>query len=220
MWPFVRAELPRAPARVLEIGCGPLGGFVPFMLRDGHRAVGVDPEAPQGSDYAQVEFERYDASDLAGSLDAVVASSSLHHVRDLAEVLDRVASMLRPDGTLLVLEWMTERFDQATAQWCLDRLPATSPEDDPRWMQHAREEWGASGQPWDAYFQGWRREEGLHSGEDMLRALDARFAPRVCTYGPYYFAELDATTAADEQAAIDAGQIQAGSLHYVAGLKG
>src|SRR5262245_30835232 len=98
MWPFVREGLPPAPARVLEIGCGPLGGFVPMMLRDGHRAVGVDPEAPEGPDYAQVEFERYDASDLAGSLDAVVASSSLHHVHDLAEVLDRVASTLRPDG--------------------------------------------------------------------------------------------------------------------------
>ena len=219
MWPFVRDALPAAPARVLEIGCGPLGGFVPMMLHDGHRAVGVDPEAPEGPGYARVEFERYEPPadvDPVGSFDAVVASTSLHHVHDLAEALDRVVTTLRPDGTLILVEWMTERFDQATAQWCFDRLPATSPEDEPRWLEHAREEWAASEQTWDAYFQGWRREEGLHTGEDMLRALDARFEPRVCTYGPYLFAELDATTAADEQAAIDAGQIQATCLHYVA----
>ena len=31
MWPFVREHLPPAPARILELGCGPLGGFVPRM---------------------------------------------------------------------------------------------------------------------------------------------------------------------------------------------
>jgi SAM-dependent methyltransferase len=199
-----------------------------MMLRDGYRAVGVDPEAPEGPDYARVEFEQYEAADpgdsggsggAVGSVDAVVASTSLHHVRDLGEVLDRVMAMLRTDGTLVLVEWVTERFDQATAQWCFDRLPATSPEDEPRWMQHHRDQWASSGQPWDVYLQAWLREEGLHSGVDMLHELDARFEPRVCTYGPYLFAELDATTAADEQAAIDAGHIQATCLHYAAGLR-
>src|SRR5215218_10574824 len=57
VWPFVRRQLPSAPARVLEVGCGPLGGFVPAPLEDGYKAVGVDPEAPEGSDYQQ-EHER------------------------------------------------------------------------------------------------------------------------------------------------------------------
>ena len=30
-WPFVRDHLPVLPARVVELGCGPLGGFVPRM---------------------------------------------------------------------------------------------------------------------------------------------------------------------------------------------
>jgi hypothetical protein len=34
VWPFVRRQLPSAPARVLEVGCGPLGGFVPALLED------------------------------------------------------------------------------------------------------------------------------------------------------------------------------------------
>lgn len=34
LWPSVRAPLPAPPARVLEIGCGPLGGFVPMLRAD------------------------------------------------------------------------------------------------------------------------------------------------------------------------------------------
>jgi SAM-dependent methyltransferase len=215
MWSFVRGELPHAPASVLEIGCGPLGGFVPMMLGDGHRAVGVDPEAPDGPEYAQTEFEHHEPS---GQVDAVVASTSLHHVGDLGEVLDAVTSTLRPEGTLVVVEWATERFDRATAQWCFDRLPAVAPEDEPRWLQHHHDEWAASGRPWDDYLQSWCREAGLHTSRDVLHELDARFERRVCTHGPYLFAELDATTWADEQAAIDAGQIQATGILYAARL--
>ncbi len=79
MWPFVRAWLPSAPARVLEIGCGPLGGFVPALSRGGYDAVGVDPEAPEGPGYHRVQFERYQSPQ---PVDCVVACTSLHHVGD------------------------------------------------------------------------------------------------------------------------------------------
>ncbi len=78
---------------MLEVGCGPLGGFVPLLEPAGYEATGVDPEAPQGSCYRQVEFERYD---LVGQLDAIVACTSLHHVADLGTVLDRVHAALVP----------------------------------------------------------------------------------------------------------------------------
>jgi len=58
VWPFVQDQLPPAPAAVLEIGCGTLGGFVPALGDAGYRAVGVDPDAPEGPDYRRVEFER------------------------------------------------------------------------------------------------------------------------------------------------------------------
>ncbi len=32
LWPLVRTRLPAAPARVVEVGCGPLGGFVPIRI--------------------------------------------------------------------------------------------------------------------------------------------------------------------------------------------
>ena len=60
VWPFVRGQLPPAPATVLEIGCGTVGGFVPALLNSGYDAVGVDPEAPEGPDYRRIEFECYE----------------------------------------------------------------------------------------------------------------------------------------------------------------
>jgi hypothetical protein len=48
------------PARVLDLGCGPLGGFVPFLHSNGCQATGVDPNAPNTPDYHRVEFRRGD----------------------------------------------------------------------------------------------------------------------------------------------------------------
>ena len=45
LWPLVRTRLPAAPARVVEVGCGPLGGFVPMLRADGYDALGIDPPA-------------------------------------------------------------------------------------------------------------------------------------------------------------------------------
>ena len=95
-WPFVRARLPAAPARVAEIGCGPLGGFVPMLHASGYEAVGIDPEAPLGPGYSQVEFEHYD---MPWAADAIVACASLHHVADLGAVLDLVEAALVPGGS-------------------------------------------------------------------------------------------------------------------------
>jgi SAM-dependent methyltransferase len=119
-WPLVKDNLPLAPAGVLEIGCGPLGGFVPDLRKSGYRGVGIDPEAPEGPEYRRVEFERDDSRE---QVDAIVACTSLHHVDDLADVLGRAQTRLAPDGVLVVVEWASERFDEATARWCFDRLP-------------------------------------------------------------------------------------------------
>ena len=95
------------------------------MLRTaGYEAAGVDPEAPQRPGYSRVEFERYDMPQPA---DAIVACTSLHHVADLGAVLDLIDAALVPGGLLVVVEWARERFDEATARWCFDRLPRPAP---------------------------------------------------------------------------------------------
>jgi SAM-dependent methyltransferase len=214
MRPFVRDELPDRPASVVEIGCGLLGGFVPMMARAGHDAVGIDPEAPSGPGFERMEFERYEPP---APVDAVVASTSLHHVADLGMVLDRVAATLTPGGTIIVVEWASERFDLPTARWCFDRLDERDAhEEGEGWLHRLRDEWESSGLDWADYLHRWLQEERLHSGVEILRELDSRFDRQTCIFGPYFFPDLGATTVADEQAAIDSKRIQAGGIHYVA----
>jgi SAM-dependent methyltransferase len=207
-WPFVRAHLPAAPARVVELGCGPLGGFVPQMRLLGYEAIGVDPQAPEAPDYEQTEFERVAVTE---PLDALVACVSLHHVADLDIVLDRITSVLTPGGTVVVVEWAHERFDEATARWCFDRLAAG----EGGWLSHHRDRWRASGLSWDRYFQGWVSDERLHAGRDIVRSLRARFDTKIVGEGSYLFADLGDVNGDDEQAAIDAGVIQATGIRYV-----
>jgi SAM-dependent methyltransferase len=193
----------------MEIGCGPLGGFVPRLAEAGYEATGIDPEAPQGPAYRQAEFEH---SDLPGQVDAIVACTSLHHVADLAEVLDLMHAALVPDGTAVVVEWARERFDEVTARWCFGRLP--EPSHDPGWLFRRHAEWRESGQSWDAYLRCWTQAEGLHAGLDILTGLDARFDCQVLSFGPYFFPDLAGTSEADEQAAIDGELIKANRIDY------
>ena len=215
VWPFVRDWLPAPPAAVAEIGCGPLGGFVPMLRSAGYDASGIDPEAPEGPWYHRVEFER---NQLPGPVAAVVACASLHHVADVGEVLGRAAAALRGGGTMVVIEWARERFDDATARWCFDRLPGPSAEH--AWLRHRHDEWQASGQPWESYCRAWAAEEGLHAGEDIVAELDARFDQRFLGTGPYFFPDLAGVSEADEQAAIDAGEIQPNRIAYVGHRRG
>jgi len=39
---------------VVDIGCGPLGGFVPMLRAKGYDAVGIDPRAPEEPHYRRV----------------------------------------------------------------------------------------------------------------------------------------------------------------------
>ncbi len=211
-WQFVEAALPPAPAEALEIGCGPLGGFVPALLDRGYKAVGVDPEAPDLPGYYRCEFEKYH---VPQPVNALIACTSLHHVADLDVVLDKMAAALVPGGVVVVVEWARERFDEATAQWCFARL-AAAPQAEDNWLHRRRDEHANSGQPWDAYCRSWAEQDGLHTGEKILRGLDTRFERLSCAYGPYFFADLASTSAADEQAAINAGRIQANGIYYTA----
>jgi SAM-dependent methyltransferase len=213
--PFVHARLPPAPASVVEIGCGPLGGFVPELRESGYEAVGVDRNAPEGPDFRHMDFEQFEPS---RPVDAIVASRSLQHVGDIDEILDRVTAALRPGGGIVVAEWAWERFDEPTARWCFARLDP-SPAEEPGWLERRRDGWLASGETWPAYFQGWAVQHGLQRSDRILAGLDARFERTHCDYGPYFFADLSSGSEGDEQAAIDAGEIRATGIRYAGALR-
>ena len=209
MWPVVRMHLPPPPAFVVEIGCGRLGGFVPGLGESGYEAVGVDPAAPEGDGYRQTDFEH---SALAREPDAVIACTSLHHVADPGQVLDKVLSDLAPGGRVIVVEWDWESFDETTARWCFDRLASSGGEG---WLRRRQDEWMASGQPWEDYFHAWASQHGLHSARRILGELDGRFQRLLCRRAPYFFSELSETTEAEELEAINLAGIQAARIDYV-----
>jgi SAM-dependent methyltransferase len=210
VWPTVRSRLPAPPAVVLDLGCGSLGGFVPTLLADGYQAVGIDPEAPDGPSYRRIEFER---SELPDAVDAVVASVSLHHVADPGEVFDRIARALSPGGTVVVLEWDWERFDEASASWGFERLDPSA--EAKGWLHGARERWLVSGLPWATYLREWATGHGLHGAGGLVAGLDERFERVACERGAYLFPELSRTSEADELQAIEAGRIQPLRVDYV-----
>lgn len=213
-WPFVRQQLPEPPATVVELGCGEAGGHLAALLDAGYDALGVDPEAPGRPEYRRIAFEDHVPD---APLDAVIASLSLHHVPDPATVLDHVRELLAPGGTLIVIEWISECFDEATAKWCF-RHEVRDPTQPGAWLAELRGGWTESALSWNVFCQGWLQHHGLHSASTIRRALDTRFVTTHDSNGPYYFPELLDTDATLEQAAIDAGAIRAGCLRY-AGLR-
>ena len=204
VWHVVAAHVPRSAATVLDVGCGPLGGFVPMLAARGHEAKGVDPRAPAGDQY-----ERCSLEDVPVDLhDALVACTSLHHMADLPAAVDALAERVSPTGVLVVVEWAWERFDERTARWCFDRLP-----DEGTWLHVLREGCAATGARWDSYIRDWAGHQGMHAGSEVEAALGERFEIESLGEGPYFFPDLPDVDAADEQEAIALGQIAATAIY-------
>ena len=108
---FVLSQLPPAPRRVLEIGCGD-GELARALTERGYVVVAIDPEAPDGPIFRRTTIE--DFAD-PGSFDAVVASLSLHHVHDLGAALDKVVRLLR--GPLILNEFAWDRLEPMSPEW-------------------------------------------------------------------------------------------------------
>src|SRR5262245_61470673 len=126
------------PARLLEVGCGN-GTFALALAADGYEVTAVDPKAPEGMPFRRMRIEDYDDE---RPFDAVVASLSLHHVDDLRGAVDRIASLLRPGGFVLVDEFARERFTGATARWYhLQRLALAAAGGDAGEVPAAFDDW-------------------------------------------------------------------------------
>jgi SAM-dependent methyltransferase len=108
---FVLSQLPRPPARVLEVGCGE-GDLAWALDAAGYDVVAVDPEAPEGRIFRRTTIEAFDEP---GPFDAVVAILSLHHVENLGAVLDKLARLT--EGPLILNEFAWDRREPMTPEW-------------------------------------------------------------------------------------------------------
>jgi ubiquinone/menaquinone biosynthesis C-methylase UbiE len=205
---FVLEQVGDPPARVLEVGCGE-GELAHALARAGHFVTAIDPRAPGGPIFQRVRLEEFSEN---GPFDYVVASLSLHHVEDLGSALDKIASLLRTGGTLVVVEFAWDRINEATAEWVLEHLPAVSPSGKLSWLMRC-----CQGQ---RYAAEWAAEQGFHSSRQIRAELGHRFVERHFAWVPYLYPDLDEDTSeADEGAAIEAGAINATGLRYVGTLE-
>jgi SAM-dependent methyltransferase len=117
---FVRANLPSAPARILEVGAGE-GELARLLTSAGYSVVAIDPEA-NSADVLPVPLVELEAPQVP--FDAVVAVVSLHHVIPLEASCRRLAEVLRPGARLVIDEFDVERFDERAARWWLEQRRA------------------------------------------------------------------------------------------------
>jgi Methyltransferase domain len=158
---FVMSRLPPAPARVIEIGCGSDGGLVPALAAAGYDALGVDPRAPEGERYRQVDFLEVD-----GEFDAAVAGRVIHHLEPLDRALDHLASIA---PLLFVDEFAWDLIDEDLQRW-YDREHARRPE--------------STGPP---TIEEWRwRHPGLHPHDVVLGGLRERYDEQALEWVPYF----------------------------------
>jgi SAM-dependent methyltransferase len=208
-WSFIATALPAAPARLVEIGCGPAGGIVPAALAAGYDTIGVDPQAPDGAAYRQVPVESYEPP---RPVDAVVAVQAIHHLADLDAAVERIDRMLAPGAALVIVEWAWERIDERTAQWLFARIAADGGEG---WPAARRDGWRASGLTWPEYRDRWAHEHGLHSWHTVEAALGKRFDPVLRQQTPSLFGDVAEISEEVERVAISAGQIAPTGVHWV-----
>jgi SAM-dependent methyltransferase len=195
---FVEQHLPPPSARVLEIGCG-RGELARAIARSGYEVVAIDPEAPSGELFQTVSLEEFADPD---PFDAIVASRSLHHIADLSSALEKIASILRRGGRIILHEHAWDRLDEPTARWYQERLAAIDPEA-PRSVEACLAERK-------------RDHADLHGHAAMRQELDHRFTERYFAWMPYLYGELvGALEERKERAPIEAGQIQATGFRYV-----
>lgn len=119
-------------ARVLDVGSG-MGGFLVAAIRNGARAVGVEPSA----DYCRITRLRGMRYDIAprvlrgvgehlpcpdAAFDVALAQDILEHVRDPEQTLREIGRVLTPDGVALVtvinrLAWRDPHYHLVAVNW-------------------------------------------------------------------------------------------------------
>jgi SAM-dependent methyltransferase len=186
---FVRASLPAPPLRLLEVGAGD-GALAAALAEAGYEVVAIDPE-PSGPNIRRVALLALD--EPAGSFDAALAVTSLHHVEPLEGSLEHLAKLLKPGAVLVVDEFDVAAFDEQAAGW---------------WLRQRRA-FGGDEHATAAELVGEHRAH-LHPLERILAVLEPNFRVGAPEYGPYLYRwDLDESLRRDEVDAIARGEIPA-----------
>lgn len=194
--------LPRAPARLLEVGAG-CGDLAARLRGHGYEVVAIDPHAHGVAGVEPVAVEG--VGDSMGTFHAVVAQRSLHHVDSLEAAMASITTALRPGGLLVVQDFGWDLVDDASADWMHAELERLRHED----VSTCCDEW----------LDRFRSEhEELATFGQLEAALDSQFLELHFEWVPYLAVEyLDADPAAQrlEQSLLERGEVQPAAFRYV-----
>jgi SAM-dependent methyltransferase len=177
------APLLAGRGRVLEVGCG--GGELARRLgAGGLQVTAIDlkldgPAPAPGVTWVQSDFLDFEDRPF----DAVLFTRSLHHIDPLDAAMERAARLIAPGGLLVLDEFDRLAADFVTARWyyevqeLLAALGIYSP-DHPR---------GVPGDPAEAWRAEHDHDPPLHTGDQMLAAVDRRFTRVETQRGPYLY---------------------------------
>jgi SAM-dependent methyltransferase len=160
----IERNLPPAPARVLDAGCGD-GTLAEGLRAKGYTVTAIDIDPSLASPSVQVaDICTYEDQPF----DAVIFSLSLHHVHDLARAVKQSRHLLAPAGLVIVDEFAWERADDTVADVFYGEPGSLR-----RWREHHRE---------------------LHAGHTMIEAISAHFRVRSLRNAPYLHRYLEDDT--------------------------
>ena len=117
---------------ILEVGCG--RGYLSLELaRRGHDLLGIDVNEesiriayrtmntdPYNSGRGSLEYQVSDFAvwnNASRKFDLVIFNRALHHIPQPTEALEKVRSLLGPEGRIICVEYAYDQFDRRSATW-------------------------------------------------------------------------------------------------------
>jgi SAM-dependent methyltransferase len=213
------APLLAGRGRVLEVGCG-AGELARRLGAGGLQVTGIDvkldgPAPAHGVQWVQADFLDFEDRPF----DAVLFTRSLHHIDPLDAAMERAARLIAPGGLLVLDEFDRLAADLVTARWYYELQEVLAAagiysHDHPR---------GIPGDPAEAWRAEHDHDPPLHTGDQMLAAVDRCFSRLETERRPYLYRtiahRLEASDSGGEVARHarddEAQQVAAGELRPV-----
>lgn len=145
--PFILRHVPRCVVAA-DLGCGS-GDLLPVLRKKAARVIGVDrsPRMLEEARRRHLADSRRGALELRlgdlerlplrdGEVDCAVICLALHHLPDPGEGIGEASRVLKPDGTLVVVEWIAHHDESLRARF-QDRWLGFEPAILERWLVRA-----------------------------------------------------------------------------------
>lgn len=181
---FIESVTERRPnVRFLEVGCGK--GYVAKALADqGHQVLAIDvsDEAVAFVRSLGLPAKQTDIFGISDSrFDGILFIQSLHHISPLDQSLAQAGLLLDKGGFVLVEDFAFNKLDEKTALWfrAVENVLSAAGID----AFHRRDLDKAFADLMDHY-----SEHGIHTGEELIRALRNAFRKVEISEGaPYLY---------------------------------